>query len=557
MKSRLPQILTLLGAIVAFLPLVAVDYVLDNYVRKIETRSLLRLTQAMTSETQAMVYDGLAAIQTVINDSPSLCTPTFVSNVQKQLQAKTGLIQMLVENRDGVQYCDGFGQTVSYSRLSPTLSIPGQSELISIVQLPDRDLPVLKITHELGSNRLISAFVHPGTRIGQGLSGEMSSAVLLRLKLTDGTDIISFGDSAIAENASANEGYIFASSIADALPVMTEAIVPFYIVRARYADLDVSITVVAALLCAAFLLLAVNYVRQLSLPAIDMERAINQKEFKPFYQPIVDLSTGKVAGCEVLVRWEKRDGKMVPPSVFIEYAEATGMAIPMTLSLMQQVRNDLADLCEDYPDLKIGINLFDGHFANSDIVNDVESIFGGSSVRYRQLVFEITERRPLEDKTAAVTVIGGLQALGCRLAMDDVGTGHSNLAYMQTLGVDIIKIDKVFIDMIGDGSAPIPVLDGLINMASELGTSIVAEGVETPAQAIYLREHGVFQAQGYLFAPALQTSSFIELARSLNGEPELPPQEEAIAEHQTAVAGAETGNESSTAEAETSKDEAA
>lgn len=535
MKSRLPQILTLLGAIVAFLPLAAVDYVLDNYIRKIETRSLTRLTQAMTSETQATVYDGLGAIQTVVNDSPSLCTPTFIANVQKQLQAKTGLIQMLVENRDGVQYCDGFGQTVSYSRLSSTLSIPGQAEQISIVQLPDRDLPVLKITQDLGSNRLVSAFVHPGSRIAQGLSGEMGSAVLLRLKLTDGTDIVSFGDSSVAQRASANEGYIFASSIADALPVMTEAVVPFYVVRAQYADLDVSITVVAAMLCAAFLLLAVNYVRQLSLPAIDMERAINQREFKPYYQPIVDLSTGKVAGCEVLVRWEKRDGKMVPPAVFIEYAEATGMAIPMTLSLMQQVRNDLAELCEDFPNLKIGINLFDGHFVNSDIVNDVESIFSGSRVRYRQLVFEITERRPLENKTAAATVIGGLQALGCRLAMDDVGTGHSNLAYMQTLGVDIIKIDKVFIDMIGDGSTPVPVLDGLINMASELGTSIVAEGVETPAQAIYLRNHGVYQAQGYLFAPALKTNSFIELARTLNGEPEPQTEDDATAESDAIV----------------------
>jgi sensor c-di-GMP phosphodiesterase-like protein len=274
----------------------------------------------------------------------------------------------------------------------------------------------------------------------------------------------------------------------------------------------------------------VTYIRTLSLPALDLERAIAQRQFKPYYQPLVDLSTGRVAGCEVLIRWEKRDGKLVPPSVFIDYAEASGMAIPMTISLMQQVKQDLSDLCADHPNLKIGINLFDGHFVNADIVSDVESIFGGSRVGFRQLVFEITERRPLENRAAAASVIGGLQARGCRLAMDDVGTGHSNLAYMQTLGVDIIKIDKVFIDMIGDGNSPVPVLDGLINMANELGTSIVAEGVETPEQAVYLREHGVFQAQGYLFAPALTKKAFIDLTRSLNGDTELGDDVAAMAE---------------------------
>src|SRR5690606_13371413 len=118
------------------------------------------------------------------------------------------------------------------------------------------------------------------------------------------------------------------------------------------------------------------------------------------------------------------------------------------------------------------------------------------------------------------TVIAGFHALGVRLAMDDVGTGHSNLAYMQTLGVDVIKIDRVFVDMIKADTPTVPVLDGLISMCRDLGTDVVAEGAEAEAQALYPRSRGVIMAQGFLFAPALKATAFRELARALNGRPQ-------------------------------------
>jgi len=219
----------------------------------------------------------------------------------------------------------------------------------------------------------------------------------------------------------------------------------------------------------------------------------------------------------VLCRWEKKSGEVVPPGAFIEYAEVTGLAVPMTVSLMRQVKIDLSELCRDMPDIKVSINLFEGHFRNGNVIEDVQTIFGGSSISYRQLVFEITERQPLSQMQTATTVIAGLHALGCRVAMDDAGTGHSNLAYLQTLGVDVIKIDRVFTEMVKEGTTQVPVLDGLISMAHDLGTEIVAEGVETEAQALYLRARGVVHAQGYLFAPALRVAPFQDLARALNG----------------------------------------
>jgi sensor c-di-GMP phosphodiesterase-like protein len=432
----------------------------------------------------------------------------------------TNLVQVLVENADGVQYCDAFERTIVYSVLSGMLPIPAHKDTISVIQLEGHEFPSLKITRTVGTNRTISAFVSMPARLRYGLPAEFEQADALRFSLTDGTEILTFGDAEILDATANNQSQIVVTIVADALPVMTEVSVPLAAVRATYSELDIGLTALSALVAILCLLTVFNYMQQLRLPAVDLERAISSGEFKPYYQPMMNLSTGRISGCEVLVRWEKKGGEIVSPGMFIEYAEATGLAIPMTNTMMQQVRDDLSEFCTEFPDLRVSINLFEGHFNDTAIVEDVEAIFGGSGIGYRQLTFEITERKPLENEAAAGSVISGLHALGCRLAMDDVGAGHSNLAYMETRSIDIIKIDRVFVDMIGPDTDHVPILDALITMAGDLGTEIVAEGVETQEQAVYLRERGVFVAQGFLFAPALKAGAFQELTRALNGTPD-------------------------------------
>lgn len=505
----------LVCAVLAFVPVVAVDYLLDSYVRMRESNNLQQKLDAVTADIQRAVYNGIDSLNKIVETSPSLCTPTFITNAQDAMQANVNVRQVLVENANGVQYCDVFGRRVDYSALSAPLAIPGESETMTVVQLANQDLPVLKLTRQFDSKQ-ISIFVYFGSRLANGMPAELNQATFMRVAITTGQEIVTFGDYGAFEQRTNDLAFLVSQSFAGELPIRAEVAVPFALVRAGYADLDVGFTIIACLMSGAFLAMALQYVRRSQIPAFDLEHAIATGELKPYYQPVIDLSSGRLIGCEVLVRWEKRNGQTVPPSVFIDYAEVTGLAIPMTLSLMEQVKYDLADLCTDMPKLKVSINLFEGHFRDGGIVEDVQTIFGGSSINYDQLVFEITERRPLSNNTQASSVINGLHSLGCRLAMDDVGTGHSNLAYIQTLGVDIIKIDRVFVDMIKPETATVPVLDGLIAMAHDLGAEIVAEGVETESQAVYLRARGVLQAQGFLFAPALKPDRFITLARALN-----------------------------------------
>ncbi|MBS3848404.1 EAL domain-containing protein [Devosia sp. J2-20] len=528
MKSRYSHILMLLGAILAFLPIVAVDYLLDAYVRVRERDNAFQYVGTITSQIAVGSHDAIASLRTILADSPSLCTPTFVANVQVAIENSLNMKQVLVENADGVQYCDAFGRNVSFSPLSKALPVPGRTETITLVQFGEMDMPALKITQSFGELRRVSAFVPLLGQTKGSLSEGIDAGGMLRVSLTDGTSIMTIGDPTGFDRRTESTEFIFAQGFAGEMPLKVEYAMPFAMARAGYADLDVSFTIVACLMSAAFLILALNYVRRSRVPAFDLERAIARGEIKPYYQPVINLRTGGLVGCEVLCRWEKKNGEIVPPGAFIDYAEVTGLAIPMTLSLMQQVKYDLSDLCTLMPDMKVAINLFEGHFRDDSIVADVQGIFGNSPVNFRQLVFEITERHPLANSGVANSVIAGLHAMGCKLAMDDAGTGHSNLAYLGTLGIDVIKIDRIFVDMIKPGTTQVPVLDGLIAMAKDLDCEIVAEGVETEAQALYLRARGVVQAQGFIFAPALKNSAFKELAMALHANMAETTQIEAV-----------------------------
>ena len=506
----------LVGAILSFLPILAVDYLLDAYVRVREKAIISHEVGVIALQVESRTLAAIDALRTVLANSPSLCTPTFVDNAQSAIENSINLKQILVENADGVQYCDAFGRKVSYSPISMTLPVPGRTETITLVRFGEMSVPAIKITQVFGETREVSAFVAVIGQTEATLAKGFDPSGLLRILLTNGSSILTVGDAAAFDSKQSTTEFVSADRFAGDFPIRIEFAIPFGVARANYADLDVTFTVFGCLLGGGFLVFALRYVRRSKAPAFDLERAISRGEIRPYYQPVINLRTGELEGCEVLCRWEKKNGQVVPPGAFIDYAEVTGLAISMTLSLMQQVKYDLGDICQQMPEIKVSINLFEGHFRDAGIVDDVEAIFGGSKVAMRQLVFEITERHPLANSTVATAVIAGLHALGCRLALDDAGTGHSNLAYIGTLGVDIIKIDRVFVDMVKPDTKQVPVLDGLISMAKDMNCEIVAEGVETEAQALYLRSHGVLHAQGFIFAPALKIRAFQELALALH-----------------------------------------
>ena len=251
-------------------------------------------------------------------------------------------------------------------------------------------------------------------------------------------------------------------------------------------------------------------------PIVEIERALKAGEFVPYYQPIVDIRSGRLRGAEVLVRWRKPDGTIISPASFIPLAELSGLIVDLTRVLMRKVRDEAGSAFGRRPHLKLGFNLTARHFSDEEIVRDVSKIFSDSPIRLTQIVLEVTERQPLDNLTETRRVIAALQGIGVRIAIDDVGTGHSGLSYILKLGVDIIKIDKMFIDSIGTDRNSNTIIETLIDLARNMRMDVIAEGVEHFEQVVTLRELGIRAAQGYVFAPPLPGSSFLQLVEAID-----------------------------------------
>ncbi len=251
-------------------------------------------------------------------------------------------------------------------------------------------------------------------------------------------------------------------------------------------------------------------------PFYDLERAIGAGELVPYYQPIVDIKSGAIVGAEVLVRWRQSDGSLVLPVSFIPFLESTDTIIEMTRSIMRQACEDVGTLLEHRPQMYVAFNVAPRHLAADMLIDDIGSIFVGGPISTSQIVLEITERYQIEDMAATRELIAGLQGIGCRFAIDDVGTGHNGLTYILKLGVDIIKIDKIFVDAINTEAHSRAIVDTLVDLARNLRMQIVAEGVEDFEQVELLRERGIGLAQGYVFAPPLPGSAFVRLIETID-----------------------------------------
>jgi sensor c-di-GMP phosphodiesterase-like protein len=246
--------------------------------------------------------------------------------------------------------------------------------------------------------------------------------------------------------------------------------------------------------------------RQVSVPAL-MRSALRRGEFFVEYQPVVSLENRQCVGAEALLRWRRQDGTLVRPDLFIPIAEACGLIGPVTRRMLALVEADLPGLLEGTPELHISVNLSPHDMGSAELARTLGAAAQRSGIAQGKLVVEVTERG-LMDVNLATTVIQELRAAGIGVAIDDFGTGYSCLSYLSTLNVDYLKIDKSFIDSIGTAAPTNNVVPHIIAMARSLHLKMIAEGVETTAQADYLRQHGVQFAQGWLFARSMNASDF-------------------------------------------------
>jgi EAL domain-containing protein (putative c-di-GMP-specific phosphodiesterase class I) len=234
-------------------------------------------------------------------------------------------------------------------------------------------------------------------------------------------------------------------------------------------------------------------------------------EFTPYFQPIFDLRTGEIKGCEILARWLRADGSVIPPMNFIPLAETSGRIEAMTWQILGRALADLQSQLRTDKEFKLSLNVVPKHLLSPGFIEKLRSTVAAARVSARQIVVEITERDELDDLSRAAAVVGELRDYGFRVAIDDVGVGHSGLSRLKGLGANTIKIDKFFVDTITVDASTTTIVEMLVALARDFHMSVVAEGIESEEQVHALISCGVEEGQGYLVAAPLPFTKFAEL----------------------------------------------
>ena len=249
----------------------------------------------------------------------------------------------------------------------------------------------------------------------------------------------------------------------------------------------------------------------------ELRRALDKDQLRLFYQPLIDLKSGEVAGFEALARWNHEDRGEISPTEFIPVAEESGLILQLGRWAMHKAAETLAgwdrSAGETLP-LNVSVNLSAIQVARDDIAAVVSSALKASGLTGDRLTLELTESSIVQDPARATRVFDALKSLETTVAMDDFGTGYSSLAYLQRLPIDVLKIDRSFVSGMMVDPDSVAIVRAVLSLADALGMSTTAEGIETVELATTLATLGCASGQGFYFAKPLEADSALDYWRS-------------------------------------------
>jgi len=278
---------------------------------------------------------------------------------------------------------------------------------------------------------------------------------------------------------------------------------------------DIRLTVLGSLVLSLMVGVLYYYMQILrQSPERALMRGIKHNEIFVEYQPVFHSATNTIAGLEALIRWQHPTEGRIPPDLFIPYAESEGLIVALTRHLFRRIVADIPQLVQALPrGAKLGINLAPSHLNAPSFHDDITELLAKLPTDYFTVVFEITERGMVEEQNA-LEEFEWLHRQGVEIAVDDFGTGHSALIYLQRFTLDYLKIDRGFVNTIGQDTATAPVLDAVISLSKKLNMLTVAEGVETAEQVSFLQERDVNFMQGYYFSKPLGIEEFVAFCQN-------------------------------------------
>jgi sensor c-di-GMP phosphodiesterase-like protein len=487
--------------------------VLDRIIETQNHRQLKETTARILERAEVAVDYAFIGLGEITENGHAHCGNEALVAIRRLVYQRGTIKDIRVIEDYGRSTCSAFPDTLGFdiTDTAQTEMFPASNARIRLFRLEQQEGSALGLLWELDQETSLVAVINTDALLFDMLPPALRESSNAFLALGANKVIATFAPVQEAEMQKTGPATFAARS--ERYPLTASIQVDPAAFRAWNKDSAPLSMVIGGVLGFVFGLLMARAIARPVKPVEELDEAIAANEFRPHLQPIFSLHSGAVVGCEVLARWYRRDGTIVSPQRFIPLAEQSGRIVPLTQQVAAQALNRLQPLMKSDKQFTVALNIAPSHFVSPGFVEQLRALAADARVSTRQIVVEITERYELPDLDRASAVIDELQEHAFKVAIDDAGIGHSGLSYIQKLGVDVIKIDKFFIDSIGKDYSADVVVKMLVRLARELGMGTVAEGVETEQQVEVLRAAGVDEAQGFALAPPMPADQFFEFLR--------------------------------------------
>ena len=474
-----------------------------------QSKQLRELGDVALRKSEIAVEYGTATLDELASRGPISCDPAALQAVRLHVYQRGTVKDIRVISRDGLVMCSAYSETLEFDKgwASRTEMLIARDKSVRIFRVDQFFGVALGVMKDIDETRSLVAILGISDSLFDIMPNELRNHSEVLLELGEGQTIIHSPSSTNMESASE---IISVASVSERYPLRTVIRVEKSAISGWDHEPYLPILFSAAILGLVFGTLTGKALARPGGPLVEIDKALAAREFKPYLQPIFNLRTGAIVGCEALARWVRADGTVLSPSQFIQLVEASGRIEQLTWQILSATLNELRPQLSRDKHFKVSVNISPHHIVAADFIDELRRVVATARVSPRQVVLELTEREELEDLSRAAAVVAELQTFGFKIAIDDVGIGHSGLSHIQKLGANILKIDKFFINSICGDSSATAVVEMLVRLARELKMSIVAEGIEDRMQLAALVACGIDEGQGYVVSPPIPATDFID-----------------------------------------------
>ena len=504
-RPGLPSVAIVAASLAAFCA--GGHFAAKGLIESLQMRQLNELTDVVLRRSEVAVDSGAASIDEIVKGGNIGCAPTMLQALRLRVYQRPGVKDVRLVNSDGSVICSAYSETLEFDKgwVSRQDMLYSRDVSLLLFRVEQFGADALGVMRDLGDGRSVVAILGINSYLFDIMPAELRAHSKVMVKLANGQAL---GEFALDEVALSHPIDFVRRSAR--YPLQAAISVDRAALSAWNGQLYWPAMLLAGALGLVFGLVATR-TRRVEGPLAELDRALANEQFRPYYQPTFHLRSGAILGCEVLARWIRDDGTVVPPMSFIPLAESSGRIRPMTWQILTRALKELSAHLREHKDFKLSVNVAPSHLLDADFVPTLRRVTASARVATRQIVLEITERDKLDDIARAADVVRQLRELGFRVAIDDVGVGHSGLSQLKVLGATTMKIDKFFVDTITCDGSTTAIVEMLVRLARDLTMAVIAEGIETEDQVQALLACGVEEGQGYLVAPPVPIAKFTEL----------------------------------------------